>query len=484
MQEAMEFLGRYLRFDTSHANEMAAAQWLAGELRARVTPDVVVHEPAAGRGLVIARIPGSEPLKPLLVNHHIDVVMADPAQWTHPPFSGEIADGYVWGRGAIDDKGMGVALLFALQELVQAGARFRRPVVFTAVPDEEAGGEVGTAWLAKHHKAALDPEWVWDEGGAGLVGVFGPRTYFATASCEKQIHSVRVTARGKPGHGSMPHRDNANAKLIQALRWVLRDQRPIRLSETTRTMLREVAQSQPPATRALIERLDNPVAQRLAGGRLGQDPQINAMLRDTVSVNVMRGGGQINVIPDSAEALLDCRLLPETDPDEFDRWLRLTLGKQVEIEVIERSPRTPSSPLDSPLYLALQAACRAAVPGAGGFPLQVSGATDGRYWRAAGVPAYGLMPFIVTREDLGRHARDRRTRLRGEPRARHPHRQGRDHPGVPVGTAAPPPPPTAHPRSVKCQTAAPGGRDAPPLERNMPSSTSRILASRRSPPSR
>jgi acetylornithine deacetylase/succinyl-diaminopimelate desuccinylase-like protein len=400
MREPMGFLSRYIQFDTSHQNEMAAAEWLAGELRERVSGDVVVHEPEPGRGLVIARIPGREPLKPLLVNHHIDVVMADPRQWTYPPFGGEIADGYVYGRGALDDKGMGVALLFALQELVQGGAQFRRPVIFTAVPDEETHGLSGTGWLVEHHGAALDPEWVWDEGGSGFAGMFGPRTYFATATCEKQVHHVRVTARGKPGHGSMPHGDNPNDKLLRALRWVMGNPRPIHLSETTRTMLLELSQTQPPAVRALLERLDNPVAQRLAGGRLAKDPLINAMVRDTISINVLRGGEQTNVIPETAQAMLDCRLLPETDPDEFDKWLRRELGKQVEIEVVERSPRTLSSPLDSSLYAALQAASLAAAPGAGAFPLQVPGATDGRFWRDFGVPAYGFAPFIMTREDL------------------------------------------------------------------------------------
>ncbi|MGE5602417.1 MAG: M20/M25/M40 family metallo-hydrolase [Nitrososphaerales archaeon] len=400
MRAALEFLRRYIQFDTSHKNEMAAAQWLASELRSRVTRDVIVHEPAPGRGLVIARVAGSEPLRPLLVNHHIDVVAADPRQWSHPPFAGEVAEGNLYGRGALDDKGIGVAFLFALQELVREGAAFRRPVVFTAVPDEETDGQAGTAWLVEHHAAALDPEWVWDEGGAGFTGILGPRPYFAVATCEKQMHTVRVTAAGTPGHGSMPHGDNPNDKLIRSLRWVLNNPRPIRLSGTTRTMLRELSQSQSPAARVLVERLDNPLARRIASGRLSKDPQVNALLRDTISVNVIRGGKQVNVIPDTAEALLDCRLLPETDPDEFDRWLRLELGKQVEIEVLQRSPRAPSSPLDSPLYAALGSAGMAAVPDAGSVPLQLPAVTDARFWRARGVPAYGFAPFMMTRADL------------------------------------------------------------------------------------
>ena len=277
MHDAMAFLSRYIQFDTTGMNEMPAAQWLAGQIREFGLPaDVAVHEPAPGRGLVIARFAGTEPLKPLLLNHHIDVVAADPAQWTHPPFGGEIADGFVYGRGALDDKSMGVAFLFALRELTREGAVFRRPVVYAAVPDEELGGDCGTGWLASGN-ADVDPEWVWDEGGAGFVGLFGPTPQFGIAVCEKQIHHVRVIAQGAPGHGSMPHRNNPNDKLVRAVRWVLGNPRPMRLSETTQTMFETLAPTQPPATRRLLERLDSPVAQRLAGSRLSRDPQLNVV---------------------------------------------------------------------------------------------------------------------------------------------------------------------------------------------------------------
>jgi acetylornithine deacetylase/succinyl-diaminopimelate desuccinylase-like protein len=152
--------------------------------------------------------------------------------------------------------------------------------------------------------------------------------------------------------------------------------------------------------RTLMEQLDNPLAQALADDRMSKDPQLNSLVRDTISLTVMRGGYQTNVIPERAQAELDCRLLPETDPDEFDRWLRRRLGKEVTMEVMERSPRTPGSPMSHPIYKALAAAAQHACPEAGVFPLQVPGATDGRFWRAASVPVYGLSPFLMSREDL------------------------------------------------------------------------------------
>lgn len=401
MTDALTFLSRYIQFDTSHRNELAAAEWLAGQVRALgITDDVTLHEPGPGRGLVVARIAGREPLPPLLLNHHIDVVGADPTQWSHPPFAGELADGHVYGRGALDDKGMGVALLFALAELVRAGTVFRRGVIFTAVPDEETGGEWGTRWLVEHYRRAFDPAWVWDEGGAGFVDLFGPKAQFGIATCEKQIHQVRVVATGAPGHGSMPHRNNPNDKLVKALTFALRKARPFRLSETTRAMFRSLASTQQGMARTLMEQLDNPLAQALADDRMSRDPQLNALVRDTISLTVVRSGYQTNVIPERAEAELDCRLLPDTDPDEFDRWLRRRLGKEVTMEVTQRSPRTAGSPMSSPIYKALEAAAQRVCPEAGVFPLQVPGATDGRFWRAAGVPVYGLSPFLMRRADL------------------------------------------------------------------------------------
>jgi acetylornithine deacetylase/succinyl-diaminopimelate desuccinylase-like protein len=165
-------------------------------------------------------------------------------------------------------------------------------------------------------------------------------------------------------------------------------------------MFQTLAGTQSGAARQLLEQIDNPVAQRLADGRLSKDPQLNSFVRDTISLNVLRGGYQGNVIPERAEAQLDCRLLPETDPDEFDAWLERRLGPEVSFEVLQRSPRTASSPLDSELYRALSAAVTAARGDAGVFPMQMPGATDGRYWRAAGIPAYGMSPFMMSREDI------------------------------------------------------------------------------------
>lgn len=412
-RDAVATLSRYIQFDTTNppGAELAAAGWLADQLRDRgITGDVTIHEPAAGRGLVLARIPGSEPLKPLLVNHHMDVVAADPAQWTYPPFSGAVADGFVWGRGTLDTKNLGIIFMLALESLIKAGARFRRPVVFLAVPDEETGGEHGMRWLVERHGAELDPEWVWDEGGSGFKDMFGKGVMFGLTVAEKQIQHLKLFATGKPGHASMPHGDNANVKLLRGLERVLAEPRPLRLTAITKTMFEAVAPTQKFPASALLGRLDNPMVLRLAAGRLQKDSSLNAMLRDTVSLTVLRAGYKVNVIPERAEAEIDCRLLPDTDADEFRTWLKGRLaGTGVQVEVKEASPPSGVAPLDGPFVAAVKAGIHAHMPKAGFFPMLVPGATDGRYWRQRGYAAYGFAPVVVDRTDLGRvHGIDER----------------------------------------------------------------------------
>lgn len=412
-QDAAATLSRYVQFDTTNppGNELPAAEWLRDQWVHRgISEDVTIYQPAPGRGLLLARIPGSEPLKPLLLNHHIDVVAADPGQWTYPPFSGAVADGFVWGRGTLDTKNLGVLYLLALELLIKEGIRFRRPLVFLAVPDEETGGEQGMRWLLEHHLDGLDPEWVWDEGSGGLKGVFGEQVAFGVAVVEKQIRQLRLTARGKPGHGSMPHGNNANVTLLRALERVLRSPRPLRLHPVVAEMFRQFARGQRFPISFVLRHLSNPLLLKLAARRLSADKMLNALLRDTVSLTRLQAGYKVNVIPERAQAELDCRLLPDTDPEEFQRWVRGRLAdERVEVEVIQSSPHAGEAPLHGPYYQAIGRVVERHRPGAAVFPLLVPGGTDGRYFRERGYPAYGFGPVILELDDISRvHGIDER----------------------------------------------------------------------------
>jgi len=411
-EDAAATLSRYVQFDTTNppGNEMAAAEWLQGQLIERdITSDVTLYEPAPGRAVLIGRIEGSGSLKPLVLNHHVDVVPADPAQWSHPPFGGEVAGGYVWGRGALDTKCLGVIHLLALERLIREGAMFRRPVVFLAVPDEETGGSQGMGWLVEHHLGELDPEWVWDEGGGGFKGLFGDRPMFGVAVAEKQIQHLRLVATGEAGHGSMPHAANANVTLMRALDRILQP-RPMRVNDVTAAMLREIARSQRFPLSFLLRHLDHPLLLRLAGRRLAAYKMINAMLRDTISLTMLRSGYKINVIPERAEAGIDCRLLPDTDVAQFRRWLETTIGdERVKVETMETSAPTVISPIESPFFDAVRHALSRHVPEAIVFPLQTPGGTDSRYFRARDIPAYGFGPFVLELSEVDRvHGVDER----------------------------------------------------------------------------
>jgi acetylornithine deacetylase/succinyl-diaminopimelate desuccinylase-like protein len=410
--DATATLSRYLQFDTTNppGDERAAAEWLAGQLAERgITQEVTLYEPADNRAAVVGRVAGSEALRPLILNHHIDVVSAEAERWTHPPFGGEVDEGYVWGRGALDTKGLGVVHLLALQRLVAQGASFRRPVIFLAVPDEETGGEQGMGWLVERHLEAWDPAWVWDEGVGGLNGFLGDAPIFAVSVAEKQIQHLRVVARGQAGHGSLPHDDNPTLTLLEALPRALRP-RPMRANAVTAEMFAQLAETRDPFTAFLMRHLENPWVLRLLGPRLAASKTLNAMLRDTISLTMLQAGHQVNVIPERAEATLDCRLLPDTDPAEFRRWMEEALAdERVTVEVVETSPATSVSPLDGPFNAAVRQAVAQHVPEAVVTPLQMPGGSDSRFFRARDVPAYGFAPFVLDMVEVDRvHGVDER----------------------------------------------------------------------------
>jgi acetylornithine deacetylase/succinyl-diaminopimelate desuccinylase-like protein len=251
---------------------------------------------------------------------------------------------------------------------------------------------------------------VWDEGSGGFKGIFGKRVMFAIAVAEKQVYRVRLIASGEPGHGSMPHNNSANVTLIDALERIIGKPRPLRAGPAACAMFGALASEQKFPASFMLRNLSNPLALKLAGKSLAAEKFTNALFRDTVSVNVIKAGYQINVIPERAEAELDCRLLPETDAREFHRWLLSRIADdRIKVEVIQTSPPSGVAPQDSRFYRAVASTIEKHSPGAGVFPLLMAGATDGRYWRQCGYPAYGFGPMILEREDISRvHGIDER----------------------------------------------------------------------------
>ena len=318
-----------LRIDTTNppGRERAAAEYLAGLLR-EVGLDPVLLEAEPGRTNLVVRMRGTGKKAPLLLSAHLDVVEADPTQWTHPPFAGVIADGCLWGRGAIDMKHMAAMSTAILRRLARSGARLERDVIFAAVADEEAGCELGSKFLVEQHRPLVEAEFALGEVGGFSLHV-GDQTFYPVQVAEKGFCWVKARVTGPPGHGSMPIADSAVGKLGDVLRTLARTRLPVHETPYVRDFLAAIAARQPALARPLARLLARPsviapLVRRLPD--LGIARSLAAVMSNTASPTVVRAGSKTNVIPGVAEVEIDGRTLPgQTDADLL-RELRAVLG--------------------------------------------------------------------------------------------------------------------------------------------------------------
>ena len=400
-EDSARLLSAYIRIDTQNppGTTTEAAAFLAAELaRAGIHSETVAA--TAGKPLLIARLPGrgGGGGKPIVLLNHMDVVPADPARWSFPPFSGEIRDGLVYGRGALDMKGLGIAMLMAMRLLAERGEHPQHDLVFLAVPDEEVGGTHGTAWLAQHRPDLLDAEAVWDEGGIGSTDLL-PAPALMIAITEKQVLWVKLSVEGPSGHGSKPFANAAPRRLVQAVTRVLDNPPAPRLTPITREVFRRVGTRVSGMEGLALRRLNNPVVWLFADGMLQQEPWSAAMTRDTVALTMLDAGYKPNVIPERAEAVLDCRLLPDTKPAAFLEQLRKTIDDpDVQLEVLQQPEPTAASPIDTPLFRAMVRATETVYPDVVVTESMMLGGTDSRFFRRRGVPAYGFFPVLLPKQ--------------------------------------------------------------------------------------
>lgn len=393
-REAVDLLSAYLRIDTAQpaGRTREAATFLAAALGAERVETRLYETDEPDKVNLLARLRSAHPRgKALLLGSHMDVVPAVEADWTVDPFGGLVADGYVHGRGALDMKGMGVMELMAMSLVARAGVELERDVILLCTCDEEVPSELGTKWMVDRHLDALDPAYVLNEGGSGLRGVLVPGDVFEVAVAEKRGLPVRVVARGASGHGSQPWDGAATHRLVRAAHAILADV----------TQVRECA---PMAE--LVRRLGGAPARR----RLAADRATRSLLSDTISLTGMEAGYAANLIPERAEMIFDCRLLPDTDPAAFLARLEGVIADPA-IEVDARPPATAprTASWETEMFAAIERACLAHVPGAIVTPSLSGGGTDAHFFRGLGVPAYGLVPGLFTADDLARiHGSDER----------------------------------------------------------------------------
>ncbi|OPF78493.1 hypothetical protein VT50_0218935 [Streptomyces antioxidans] len=394
LEEVVRFTSDLIRIDTTNrgggdCSERPAAEYVA-EMLGDVEIEPTLLERSPGRTNVVARIEGSDPSAPaLLVHGHLDVVPAEPADWTVHPFSGEVRDGVVWGRGAIDMKDMDAMMLAVVRAWARTGVRPRRDIVLAFTADEEDSAAWGAGFLADRHAGLFEgcTEGISESGAFTFHAGSGARIY-PIAAGERGTAWLKLTAHGRAGHGSKVNRDNAVSRLAAAVARIGEHSWPVRLTPTVKSALTELAALQ--GIPADVDAPDFDVDGLLA--KLGPAAAlIEPTVRNSANPTVLEAGYKVNVIPGSATAYVDGRMLPGGEEEFHDTLDRLT-GPDVEWEFHHRE-RPLEAPIDTPTYRAMRAAVEHFDPGARAVPYCMSGGTDAKQFSRLGIAGYGFSPL-------------------------------------------------------------------------------------------
>jgi acetylornithine deacetylase/succinyl-diaminopimelate desuccinylase-like protein len=400
--EAAQRLGEYIRVRTVNppGNETAGARWMQQVLAQEGIPAEIL-ESSPGRGNLYARLPGNGSRRPIVLLSHIDVVPATDSAWQVGPWSGATRHGAVWGRGALDMKGTAVVELMTMIALKRRGVPLSRDVILVANADEETNS-TGAEWFAREKKALLrNAEFLVNEGGHNRLTAEGRTEYYGIGVTEKVPYWLRITAHGPPGHGSIPRPDNPAARLSRALGRIAAWRTPVRLTPPAERYFKGLATRETnPRHRQWLA--DPAAALRDSAGLafFTSNLYYDAILRNTVSITVLRGSDKTNVIPPEASAELDVRLLPGERPADFVSELRRIIADSlVEITPLRPERQATTSPLDGPMMEAIREAVQAMEPGALITTPMNAGFTDSYYYRALGIGAYGISPFRLSEQD-------------------------------------------------------------------------------------
>lgn len=416
---AVTWLQEYLRIDTTNppGNEIRTVAFYKRILDQEGIENRV-FEYTLGRGDLWARIPhttsASETKRPIILLNHMDVVTSDAAHWTVPPFSGEIKDGYLWGRGAQDMKDEGLAQLVTMVMLKREKEALDRDVIFLAVADEEAEG-TGTDWFIAHQRDLLEnAEFLINEGGENLLEN-GKVKYVGVDVGEKTTYWLRVVAHGRPGHGSRPNPDSAPNRLVRALDRIIAYRTPLRVLPVVEEFLRDMAPQESSADRAAeFRNIKKAIEDKKFQEKVEKDESLNFLLRDTLSLTMMGGSKQTNVIPPEAWANLDVRILPGGDPKAVLEAVRQVVNDpNVTVEPMNDEFRVANySGTDNALFAAIRQTAATYFPGAPVVPHITSGYTENQRYRPLGINAYGFNPYTATEEEGNtEHGNDERIRV-------------------------------------------------------------------------
>jgi acetylornithine deacetylase/succinyl-diaminopimelate desuccinylase-like protein len=413
--EAQTWLSDLIRINTTNppGKELEAAKYIQNVLQKENIPAEVL-EMTPGRSIVVARLqagPLPDSARALLLVAHLDVVGVDRAKWSVDPFAATQKDNYIYGRGAIDDKGMVAANLAAFIQLKRSGARLTRDVIFLADDDEEQGGDASIRAVIDRYWDKIACGFALNEGG-NVVLQNGKVQYVGVQTSEKVAYNVTVTATGSSGHASVPQKDNPVVHLAAAVQKVGTLETPLHLLTMTRRYFEQLAPVEDEDTAKWIRALDTSDRADLAALRLAQmNPMWNSMLRDTIAPTELNAGVRVNVVPPQASANLNIRLLPGNSiQDVIAQMQKAVNDPQIKFTVEpDAGPSAPSSSLTSELYQTLEHLAPQQFPGAVVVPYLSPWYTDSSYLRVHNVQSYGLVPFPLTDADILRmHGDDER----------------------------------------------------------------------------
>ena len=410
----VELLQTLVRFDTTNppGNEAACISYLDGIFK-QAGFDTTILGRTAERTNLITRLPGRGEAPPVIWQAHVDVVTTAEQTWQHPPFAADIVDGTLWGRGTLDDKGAAAMMTVALLRAKAQGITPPGDIIFTALADEEAGADYGAKFLVEQHPEQFEgARFAIGEGG-GVSMKMGGKTFYAIMLAEKQICSMRLTMRGRAGHGSVPVRGQAMAKLARVLHILDRKRLPVHITPTMHQMITGISDALPFPQNLVLRQLLTPALTNRVLDLLGdKGEQLNAGLHNTVSPTIVRGGEKINVIPGEITLDLDGRLLPGFGPDDMVRELRALLGDDDDADIVDiavTNYEPGPQPADMERFAVLADIIRAFDPEGIPIPFLVFGVTDARHFAKLGIQSYGFIPMQIPDELIKTiHAADER----------------------------------------------------------------------------
>ncbi len=418
--ETLAHLQTMIRLNTVNppGAEMQVGRFLDSTLKAAGI-ETHLFEPAPGRAAVVARIKGNGSKRPVLIMGHMDVVGVERGKWSVDPFAAEIKDGYLYGRGAIDDKGMLAAnlqtMLLLKRNVIDKGGSLSRDVIFVANSDEEQGGDFGMGWLIDKHPELIKAEFALNEGGRTRI-VGGKLLYVAVQNTEKVSHVVNVTAHGPGGHASIPLAGNVILRLGRALEKLSAHREPVFLTPTTREFFTQLGKVWPNGEeRQAMNDVASRDTRRVARGArvLSRIPVFDAVIRTGISATMLEGGIRTNVIPTDATAKLNVRTLPGQSIDSVVKRLNVVIGDPlVDVTIATRGDDAPASDFRSPMFDAIRGSAQALDASLAVVPYLSTGATDSARLRNWGMQAFGLLPFPMNQNDEDRmHGNDERIPL-------------------------------------------------------------------------